>query len=149
MAQYATETEAQAYIDDRLNVEAWTDATSANRDKALIMATRAIDRLNFRGDKAGGDNQVLQFPRGDDTLIPQDIKDASAEIALSLLDGIDPELEFENLSMITQGYANVRATYDRSRPAEHIIAGIPSVVAWRFIKPYLRDPLTLELSRIS
>lgn len=148
MGQYATEAEAQAYMDERLNVEPWTSASSGDRDKALMMATKIIDRLNFLGKKAS-DAQELQFPRADDTVVPQDVKNATSEIALALLDDVDPEMEFENLGMISQTYDNIKSTYDRSRPSEHILAGVPSMAAWRFLKPFLRDPQEIDLSRVS
>ena len=143
---YLTVEEAQELADERLNVDAWEDADVADQGKALIMATQAIDRLNYRGDKTDED-QELQFPRGGDEEVPVDIKRACFEIAVLLLDGLDPQLEGENLGMIAQGYANVRATYDRELPMPHISAGIYSIVAWRCLVPYLRDPYSVELIR--
>jgi len=149
MSQYATIAEAQAYFDGRLNTDAWDDETdTTTRNKALTMATTLIDRLNFRGEKAD-DSQELQFPRGNDTVVPQDIKNACAEIALALLDGVDPEMEFENLRMKSQAYGVVRSTYDTGRTPEHYVAGIPSNTAWRFLKPYLRSPFTVDRHRVS
>ncbi len=149
MADYATIAEAQAYFDSRLNTDAWDEAVNdAERTKALAMATTLIDRLNFRGEKADSE-QELQFPRGNDTEVPQDIKDATAEIALALLDGVDPELEFDNLRMKSQAYGVVRSTYDSERAPEHYVAGIPSSIAWRFLKPYLRNVFTVGLDRVS
>lgn len=148
LTAYLTAIDAQTYFDGRLNTDAWDNATSGNRDKALSMATQLIDRLNFLGERTS-DTQALQFPRDADIAIPDDIQYACAECALQLLDGVDPELEFENLSMVSQGYANIRSTYDRSRPAEHILHGIPSVIGWRYLKPYIRDRLTVDLDRVS
>jgi len=148
MAAYATITEGDTYFSEVLNADAWDDATSANKTKGLAQATKMIDRLNFKGEKTD-DDQDNQFPRDADTEVPQDIKDACCEIALALLDGVDPELEFENLRMVSQGYANVRSTYNSEIPAEHINAGIPSVTAWRYLKPYLRDMQAVDLSRVS
>jgi hypothetical protein len=148
MASYMTEAEATAYFVNILNTEAWDDASSPDREAALNMATVAMDRLNYRGEKNDPD-QDNQFPRGEDTVVPDDIKEACADIALRLLDGVDPEIEFENLSMVSQGYSNVRSTYDRSVPPEHQVAGILSIVAWRKMKPYLRDHLTMNFHRTS
>ncbi len=80
--------------------------------------------------------------------IPQDLKDAACELAFAYLDGIDPEKEFENLSMISQGYANVRSTYDRSIRQEHIESGVVSIKAWQLIKPYLDVSKELKISRV-
>jgi len=148
MSQYATIAEAQAYFNGRLNTDPWDDATDDNKNKALIMSTTLIDRLNYRGEKADSD-QTLQFPRGNDTAVPQDIKNACSEVALALLDGVDPEMEFENLRMKSQAYGVVRSTYDTNRTPEHYVAGIPSSLAWRFLKPYLRSPFTVDRHRVS
>lgn len=150
MGQYATIVEAQAYFDGRLNTDAWDDAADdAERNKALTMATiTVIDRLNFRGEKADS-AQELQFPRGNDTVVPQDIKNACAEVALALLDGVDPEMEFDNLRMKAQAYGVVKSTYDTERAPEHYVAGVPSSIAWRFLKPYLRSVFTVRLDRVS
>ena len=149
MGQYATIVEAQAYFDGRLNTDAWDDATDdAERNKALIMATTLMERLNFRGEKADI-AQELQFPRGNDTAVPQDIKNACAEVALALLDGVDPEMEFDNLRMKSQAYGVVKSTYDSERAPEHYVAGIPSSIAWGFLKPYLRNVFTVRLDRVS
>lgn len=147
MASYMTITEAQTYFDDRLNVMAWETSSSEEQRKALAMATRTIDRLNFLGVKTSI-TQIEQFPRNDDTLVPDDVKNASAEIALALLDGVDPELEFENLKLRSQGYGSVRSSYD-SEPPPHVVAGVPSVVAWQYLHPYLRDSNTIDFFRTS
>lgn len=158
MPNYISFTKAQEIANERLNVDAWNDAvvedgtdaglTGSLTYKAIAMATAAIDRLNYIGSKSST-TQENQFPRGGDTEIPADIEKATFEIALALLDDVDPEMEASNLGAISQGYANVRSTYDREVPAPHIVAGIPSVTAWRYLVPYLRDPYTVDISRIS
>jgi len=145
---YATRAEATAYFLGRLNSEAYDDADEADQTAALTMATMLMDRLNYRGDKADS-AQTLQFPRGSDTAIPEDIKNACAEIALALLDGVDPELEFENLRMKSQAYGVIKSTYEGTRSPEHTVAGIPSSLAWRFMKPYLRSVQTVNMHRVS
>ena len=147
MAAYATIIEAQAYFDGRLNTEAWDDSDDTTRDKGLTQATTIIDRLNFLGAKTDP-VQALQFPRDTDTVVPQDIKNASAELTLALLDCVNPELAFENLFMASQGYSSVRSSYDRTTKPPHVLAGIPSLAAWTFLKPYLRDPRSIDLNRI-
>jgi len=148
MANYITRADADTYFSNRLQADAWEDASDADKDKGLNMATLAIDRLNFLNEKAS-ESQENQFPRGSDTTVPLDIQYACAEIAKALLDGVDPEIEYENLTMQSQGYANVRSTYDRTQPPEHIVAGIPSITAWRYLKPYLRNGKVFNMGRIS
>lgn len=149
MSAYLTLQEAQEYYDGRLYTDAWDCATEINRNKALTMASRAIDRLNYHGIKAD-EAQTLQFPRSTDSVVPEDIKSASAEEALALLDGKDPELERESLSVVEQSFGGVKAKYDRAsaRPI-NIVHGIMSATAWGYILPYLRSPLTMRISRTS
>ena len=149
MHSYITRAEAQAYFNGRLNTEAWDSIVDdVQKDKSLVMATRIIDRLNYLGTKTDS-AQELQFPRDPEIDVPQDVKDATSEIALALLDGVDPDLEYENLFMIVQNYGGIKSTYDTLVPKPHVLARIPSFAAWTYLKPYLRDGLNLELHRTS
>lgn len=169
------------YFANRLHEYAWTQAKPVDRPKGLIFATRIIDTLNFKGNKAsvqalldasGCDCDIenaidegcvtihevqaaslaqnLAFPRGHDTVVPDTIICACYEIAHSLLDNKDPEIELENLGVMSQGYASVRTTYSRNHiPIEHLINYVPSALAWRWIKPFLRDEDAIILNRIN
>ena len=165
---YGTADEADTYFSMRLHEYAWTAAMAEDHLKALWAATLVIDALNFKGSKnavyvlleadssataeeirAAEASQPLEFPRGEDTSVPDTIHKACYEIAHSLLDGKDPELELENLGIVSQGFGSVRTTYNRAQiPIEHIINGIPSAQAWRFLKPFLRDDEAIKLARV-
>jgi len=148
MPSYITIAEGQAYMDLRLHTRAWECASASEQTKAIAMATNIIDRLNYLGCKTDA-AQVNQFPRLDDTDIPQDVKNATSEIALALLDGVEPELEYENLQLRSQGIGTARSNFNKTPPPPHTVAGIPSVTAWRYLMPYLRDPNELDIFRIS
>jgi len=146
--------EAQDYFDDsRLHAEAWDESTDIRQLKALKSATIMIDRLNFKGAKAVP-TQAREFPRVSgrgmvpyNLGIPDDIKIACCELALTLLDGVDPDLEEEDLGAITEAYATVRITSDPNIRKDHIKAGIPSVQAWKHLLPYLNDPQEIHVRR--
>lgn len=144
---YSTEVEGDTYFALKLNASTWDDATSGDKVKALSEATLIIDKLDFSG-AVTTEGQANEFPRDEATVVPDAIKNANNEIAYALLDGIDPNIEYENLKMISQGYANVRSTYDRRDAQPHVLAGIPSVVAWQFLMPYLNDPREIILQRV-
>ena len=166
---YGSIQEAAYYFAMRLHEHAWSQARPIDRPRALRAATLVIDTLNFKGRKhsvhellianscAGEDvirmaeaSQPLEFPRGADTEVPEAIRIACYEIAHSLLDGKDPELELENLGIVSQGYASVRTTYSRAHvPIEHIVNGVPNALAWRYLRPFLRDDDAIRLSRVS
>lgn len=161
--------EAGVYFSQRLHETAWTGASDADREKALIAARGIIDGLNYKGHKASvctllqtnpsasqeqiraaEASQPLEFPRGADTEVPEAIRIAEYEIAYALLDGKDPELELENLAVSAMGYGAVKTSYERSQlPIEHVVNLVPSSAAWRLLKPFLRDSDALKLSRLS
>ena len=148
MTPYASIAEAVTILSEVMNTDAWDGATNADRLKALVTATRTIDTLNFLGSKTS-ESQELQFPRSPDTLIPDAIKLACCLIANRLLDGIDPEMEYENLRLVSQGYANVRSTYSPTSIPDHVTHGIVSIEAWRMLLPYLRSNQTIRMNRVS
>lgn len=131
---YATIEDADTYFLSRLHTEAWDDLGSSDdavttKNKALGHATAIIDRLNLASKPV----EVL--------------KQACIEIALSLLDGIDPDLELLNQQETHSSFANIKTTHDRTQLLEHILAGVPSQAAWRMLKPYLVDNRTVTLVR--
>lgn len=108
----------------------------------LIRASDIIDRLRYKDTP--NEDQRRQFPRQDQTEVPDQIKEACVEIAIALIDGIDTTLEYENQSMTSQRYANVWSQYDRSTPNLHYIAGVPSLDAWRLLIPFLADHQSID-----
>jgi hypothetical protein len=154
MAAYDTTINADTYFTARLHVLAWLESNSADKTKALAEASARIDRLRFKGSKVDPD-QERAFPRyygeeadGTET-VPTDIKYACYECAYALLDGVDPEMELENLAVSSQGISSVRNTYARGEAPEHFAAGIPSAYAWRFLKPYIARGNIVRLRRVS
>lgn len=171
---YGLYDDAVVYFSHRLHESAWSHSTKAEREAALVQATRIVDSLNYKGYKAAVykllfddegkriypppsdediraayNSQVREFPRGTDTTVPDDILMATWEIAYALLDGIDVDAELENLDVTSQGISSVRTTYDRRNVSiEHLYNGVPSMTAWRHLKPYLRDVKKIHISRV-
>lgn len=96
---YVTVAEADAYFDARLHASAWTSASTGDKNAALIWATRLIDsNVCFTGSPTSS-SQPLAWPRTGmigrnggtvaSDAIPQQLKDATCEMALLLLAG-DP-----------------------------------------------------------
>ena len=144
---YTTLAEAQAYFDNSLNTDDWDDASDNDKIKSLIVATKTIDRLNFLGKKADSE-QDFQFPRYDDSSVPQDIKDAVCEEALMLVGGADISMEKEAAKMTAQGFGGVRVSFDVDMATLHLSAGLVSVIAFNIIKPYLRSPGNVDVVKI-
>lgn len=148
MSQYASIAEANAYFTTRVRSGLWATTSTTDKDLALGQATRAIDRLAFAGDKTDPE-QELEFPRGGDTDIPNDIKFATFEVAYAFIDGHEAENDTDDLAVVSQGYSSVRATYDRKINQPHMASGIPSIVAWRYLLPYLVNVTSFGRSRVS
>ncbi|NJL71454.1 MAG: hypothetical protein HC888_07460 [Candidatus Competibacteraceae bacterium] len=110
-------------------------------------ATRRIDRLRFAGCRADSE-QENEFPRGSDTVVPDDIKIACCEIAYALLDGQNPEVDINDLAVSSQGFHGVRNAFEREYHLAHIANGIPSAFAWSYLRPYLRDVSEVKISRV-
>jgi hypothetical protein len=105
---YADAVDGDAYFDGHLYATAWTGASTANKEKALVFATRLIDsQFQFNGWKAH-DQQALQWPRErcpdpdkglitisvlvpflgtfvDADIVPQAVVNATCEMARELL----------------------------------------------------------------
>ncbi len=145
---YISDSEAQDYFDGRMFTQPWDRASSTDRLKAREHATKIIDALQYRGLKTESD-QVNEFPRDSATVVPQDILNACAEIALALLDGIDPEREREAFNVDQTSYSGVRSTYNRDFGQLSIGAGVPSRAAWDLMQRYLSDPSSVKIVRVS
>src|SRR4051812_27095939 len=105
---YATASNADAYFDGHLYASPWTAASTSNKEKALVMATRLIDSLcHFYGFRFTT-TQSLQWPREqcpdpdkpatpytplsvvlnnyvDPTVVPNPVLQATCEMARELL----------------------------------------------------------------
>ena len=172
---YGTLVEAQEYFDGRLHEWAWSAASEGDRERALIAARRLIDGLAYKGYKhatylvyetydsgvvlteaqleamrTAEASQLNEFPRGADTEVPEDICIAQYELAHSMLDNKDPEMELESLAVTSSTYGGVKTMFNREQlPIEHLINMIPNALAWRLLRPYLRDSRGIVISRAS
>lgn len=145
---YGTVQDADRYFGVLLHGELWDRTTPIRKYKALVSATRQINTLRFAGRKTD-DSQTLEFPRFGDTEVPLAIQQAAYEEALSLLKGIDPTTEYDNLFVRSRGLGSLRTDYEPQNPAEHKKAGITSLRAWQMLLPFLKPALDLKLRRES
>lgn len=125
---YATLTEANAYHETRLHNSAWTSASDATKEAALIWATRELDN-NFcwEGIKAT-EEQALEWPRFgvtdkngyyvDDDTIPQRLKNAESELAFAL---ITKDRTLDNCVKIKKAKAG-SLSFEKSENRESILS---------------------------
>lgn len=145
-AYYGTTADADAYFSRRLHSDDWENAEEDDKIKSLYQATDIIDRLNFIGDKTDAD-QELEFPRGGDTTVPEDIKKATYEVAIKLLKGEDID---RDLTVTRRKFGpQIETEYDPKATPVNRAAGILSTHAWRLLLPYLRDYNSVSLVRVS
>lgn len=96
---YISVADADTYFSNRLYSDNWDDALTADKEAALIQATRELDLMfNWYGDIAD-DDQSLRWPRSSvyncdgveiaDDVIPTQIENATCEQAIYILSG-DP-----------------------------------------------------------
>lgn len=94
---YASAADGDSYFDGHLYATAWTAATLANKEKALVFATRLIDsQFQFNGQRTN-ENQALQWPRDncrdpdaagglvESDVVPSAVVKATCEMARELL----------------------------------------------------------------
>lgn len=152
---YISVADCTTYMGNRLYATAWTGAVADDMAKALIMATKAIDRQVLKGRKYL-DTQALAFPRCYtvdplapsvytgaleltwengwycETAVPQVVKDACCEEALALLDRGDSKrrlLQQQGVKSFSLG--SMSESYTGSG------RGLISQEAREFLRPYL------------
>lgn len=164
---YVTLDEAETYMAGRLGTTAWDEATEADRAASLLMATRALDGLSFRGRKYDID-QTLEFPRAywaagsktgifseenerystfntitgywydADAGVPQRVKDAECEEALALLVSGGEE---DRSSLMRQGVKAVSFSSFSETYSDAAVSrsrtGLKSVEAMALMRPYI------------
>ena len=129
---YVSLAEANEHFSNRLHADAWAEASDADKDKALAMATKTIDRQLLRGRKTNPE-QELAFPRYPDTEVPEAVKEACCEEALALLERGNSQrrkLQQEGVQSFTLG--NMSETYTSSSGK-----GLLSQEAKELLRPWL------------
>ena len=149
---YADRIYANAYWDDRLANSAWSAATDDNKDRALKQATTVIDTLDFVGYKTS-ETQVRQFPRNDDTDVPDEVLQATCEIAAVLLSGTTLDSVVGGKAGIaSESIGDASVSYTGAGRAGAFLSatlGTLSPVAARLLAPWLRDEDSIRVDRVS
>lgn len=106
---YVTLAVFNTYCEQRLNVDSFDEAQPDDKIRALLMATRRLDRENWIGQKAST-TQALVWPRSgiykpdgygeqySSAEIPQLVKDAQCELALAYLGGYGAATSSDSIS---------------------------------------------------
>ena len=138
MQSYCTTEYADEYFSGRLHAESWGETSDADKEKALRQATRAIDRQLLKGRKAT-DTQELAFPRYPDTEVPEAVKEACCEEALTILENGNSQrrkLQQEGVQSFALG--NMSETY-----APGAGRGLLSQEAKELLRPWLLGAVSI------
>lgn len=152
---YVSLDEAEQYFSGRLFTDEWDKADLITKEKALLMACRRIERLQFKGIKADPESQILQFPRAlpavgmplyqskhrfnlDYTLsyivqdkVPEEVKQAQCEEALALLKyGNSTRTKLQEQNVVQIDFGSVSEEYKG-------LGKLFSKEAYELLKPYL------------
>jgi hypothetical protein len=155
---YITSDEADIYYQGKVNGDKWNAMDLASRLRALIEASTILDEIDYLGDKADI-QQEHEFPRYlidrdfdnvlyDTDNVPLIIKYATAELALLLLSGFDRNKVISNNIVAKSEFGSVKTTYDRSGIPPWAKVGVTPEI-WYLIQPLVRDPNTINISRVS
>lgn len=134
MSAYVSIEQAQEYFESRLHAGAWAEAAEPEKEKALIMAAKAIDRQPLRGRKMDP-SQALAFPRYPDTEVPEAVKEACCEEALALLGGNSQRRKLQQEGVISVTVGSVSETYATAGAAGGL--GLRSLEAKELLRPWL------------
>lgn len=114
---YITVANATTYFSSSLRSASWAAISDSDKEKALITATRMLDRQVWAGSKTS-DAQALQWPRSGVTdaygnevssaSVPSQIIDANCELALAL---------YTNSSVETDKNTSTNAKYIKAGSA--------------------------------
>jgi hypothetical protein len=142
---YCTVEQGEAYAMTSFKHEVWDNATDDDKLRALLDASDLIDNLNYSGVACSTNTANRQFPR-EGASIPDKIIKACYELAYALLDGADPELEMESAYQAARTFDTINITRSVIHP--RLTHGIVSMKAWILLRPFLRDPNALTLTRV-
>lgn len=155
---YITTAEGDAYHADRLHSIDWTGATADTKRAAVIMATRLLDATYEWANYPTTSEQALQWPRVgmwdtngidyvDDSVIPDELKWATAEFARQLIAGdrsADSDVETQGLTRLKAG--PVELAFKNNVFAKVIPDAVAAFIpeGWGYIKSRVAGTRPLE-----
>lgn len=141
---------ATDYFDARLNTSAWDGASSDDKDRALIAASRELNLLPWLGYRVST-TQAMAWPRSwvinpdsaysqdyySESEIPQRVKDATCEYALELLNAGTTDISSRDSSreVISETVGPISVTYAGPSQKAQGLARYPNVL--RSLSPLL------------
>lgn len=148
-ASYASVEQADAYLAAAIHATNWWTATDDTKARALVSASRMLDRQDWLGDKTDPD-QVLAWPRSntgvdgvEDDVIPEPIVSAAIELALALVDGATVQTD-ANTSQKIQSISAGSVSISYFRGAEGVARRFPLIIH-ELVRDYLSGSAGLAI----
>ncbi len=142
---YVDASVAVVITDDRLQIANWSAADAEDRARALIMAAKRLDQLEFEGSKVAS-GQALKWPRidafddnGDEyasDAIPEVIQWAAVDVAIWLLN-LDADGEDGLAPTGLEGFDRVKVGPLEVEPNHGHRAGALPPAVMRLLRPLL------------
>lgn len=134
---YRTLAQTSAYLEADASADAWRAAEADPQSRAIVTATRTLDRMPWRGSKTESD-QTKAWPRSgidgvEDDETPQAILDAESELANFITNGTDVLNGTTEQNVKRQAAGSVSIEYFRSFTDP---SRLPLAVQ-ELLKPYL------------
>lgn len=148
MSAYATISDLDTYTQNSVRAREVYTRVSTQTELITVALQEATNRINSLSFIGYPQDSVMAFPRVEQTTIPVAVVQACMEIAIALLDGVDPELEFESLFHAQDALETARTTYNRAEVPMHTLLGICSHRAYMLLAPYLRATGDIGISRV-
>lgn len=161
---YISVADTSTYLDQRLYITEWTAASADDKSRAVIMASKKIDRLALKGRKKT-ETQTMEFPRcysydtryastlndatnvnlsGEgwycETASPQAVKDAVCEEALAILQsGNDSRIAMQRAGVKSYTLGSLSETFTdaAASPTNVKSKGLLSDEAKALMRPYM------------
>lgn len=145
---YGTEADVKSYLAGKLGTDAYDDASSTDRKKAHVQATRWIDREKWAGTPTDPDTpQPLAFPREgltdvdglavDSATVPSEVVYATAELILILLRSNTADSSASTAKNIKSvGAGSAKVEYFSAGDAQGKSGTPLPVEAWKLLAPF-------------
>jgi len=148
---YADVAYADAYFAERVGADGWAALDSAVKEKALKHATKLVDQCDFVLEKTD-ENQAREFPRNGETEVPDEVLQATCEVAFELeINSKIPTNMTKKAGIASESVGDTSRSYGPGGAGEvlGISSGLPSTQAAILLRDWIRDPRELTLHRTS
>lgn len=148
---YADTAYADAYFAERVDADSWAPLDIAVKERALKHATKLVDQCDFVLEKTDED-QAREFPRAGETEVPDEVLQATCEVAYELtVKNRLPENMTKKAGITSESVGDTSRSWGAGGVSEILgeSSGLPSTQAAILLRDWIEDPRELQLQRTS